>query len=156
MTSLEVARRRADEMFGKDRASRELGIAIEVAEAGSASARMQITERMINGLGVCHGGYVFTLADSAFAFACNGYEHATFAAGASIQFVRSARLGDLLLAEAREQYRGRSRGVYDVKVSNQDGKVVALFRGQSHAAGVSAAPDSPVSDTETFEIDRKP
>ena len=140
MSSLDIARSCADEMFAKDRASRELGIAIEITKAGAASARMEVTERMINGLGVCHGGYIFTLADSAFAFACNGYDQVTFAAGASIQFVRSARLGDSLVAEAREQHRGRSSGVYDVRVSNQQGKLVALFRGQSHATGASIVP----------------
>jgi len=140
MNSSEVARRCADAMFAEDRASRELGIAVEVSNAGSASARMEVTERMINGLNVCHGGYVFTLADTAFAFACNGYDQVTFAAGASIQFVRSARLGDALLAEAREQHRGRSSGTYDVRVTNQEGKLVALFRGQSRATGAPVVP----------------
>ena len=140
MSSPELARRCADEMFAKDRASRELGIAVEVSEAGSASASMEVTERMINGLGVCHGGYIFTLADTAFAFACNGYDQVTFAAGAGIQFVRSARLGDALFAVAREQYRGRSSGTYDVKVTNQQGKLVALFRGQSRATGAPVVP----------------
>jgi len=140
MSSLDVARRSANEMFAKDRASRDLGIAVEISEAGSASARMVVTERMINGLDVCHGGYIFTLADTAFAFACNGYGQVTFAAGASIQFVRSARLGDVLLAEAREQYRGRSSGTYDVRVTNQEGRIVALFRGQSRATGAPVVP----------------
>ena len=140
MSSPEVARRCAGEMFRKDRASRELGIAVEVDDAGSASARMEVTERMINGLGVCHGGYIFTLADTTFAFACNGYDQVTFAAGASIQFIRSARLGDVLLAEAREQHRGRSSGIYDVAVTNQEGKLVALFRGQSRATGAPVVP----------------
>src|SRR5690606_22328372 len=113
----EAARRCADQMYARDRASRELGIEVDVDDAGSANARMEVTERMINGLGVCHGGYIFTLADTAFAFACNGYDQVTFAAGASIQFVRSARLGDTLLAEAHEQHRGRSSGTYDVAVT---------------------------------------
>jgi acyl-CoA thioesterase len=130
-------------MFQKDRASRELGITVEVDDAGSASARMAVTERMINGLGVCHGGYIFTLADTSFAFACNGYDQVTFAAGASIQFVRSARLGDVLLAEAREQHRGRSSGIYDVTVTNQEGKLVALFRGQSRTTGAPVVPAEP-------------
>lgn len=149
MSSAEVARRCADEMFAKDRATRELGIAVEVNDAGSASARMEVTERMINGLGVCHGGYIFTLADTAFAFACNGYDQATFASGASIQFVRSARLGDALLAEASEQHRGRSSGTYDVTVTNQEGKLVALFRGQSRAIG---APGTPVVPAELGQL----
>jgi phenylacetic acid degradation protein PaaD len=120
-------------MFAKDAASRELGITIEVREAGSARARMEISGTMVNGLGVCHGGYIFTLADSAFAFACNGYDRVTMAVGATIEFVRPARQGDRLLAEASERYRGRSSGVYDVTVNNQDGQLVALFRGRSRA-----------------------
>src|SRR5690606_29045256 len=115
-------------------------IAVDVDQAGSARARMEVTERMINGLGVCHGGYIFTLADTTFAFACNGYDQVTFAAGASVQFIRSARLGDVLVAEAREQHRGRSSGIYDVAVTNQDGKLVALFRGQSRATGAPVVP----------------
>ncbi|MEX2123034.1 MAG: hydroxyphenylacetyl-CoA thioesterase PaaI [Woeseia sp.] len=135
MNTLEIAQRCAEVMFARDSASRALGISIEVSEVGSARARMEITPSMVNGFGVCHGGYIFTLADSAFAFACNGYDRVTLAAGATIDFVRSARLGDRLLAEASERYRGRSSGIYDVTVSNQDGRLVAQFRGRSHSTG---------------------
>jgi acyl-CoA thioesterase len=133
MNAEDTARRCAEAMFAKDTASRDMGIAIEVSEAGSANARMEISAAMVNGLGVCHGGYIFALADTAFAFACNGYGRVTYAAAASIDFVRSARLGDRLLAEASEKYRGRSKGIYDVVVSDQEGRLVALFRGRSHA-----------------------
>ena len=131
MDSDEMARRCADSMFARDKASRDLGITVEVSEAGGARARMQVSDAMINGLGVCHGGYIFTLADSAFAFACNGYDRVTFAAGATIEFLLAARLGDSLVAEASESYRGKRSGIYDVAVHNQDGHLVALFRGRS-------------------------
>jgi phenylacetic acid degradation protein PaaD len=120
-------------MFASDQASRDLGITVEVSEAGRARARMQVSDAMINGLGVCHGGYIFTLADTAFAFACNGYDRVTFAAGAAIEFVLPARLGDSLVAEASERYRGKRSGIYDVLVHNQDRHLVALFRGRSRA-----------------------
>jgi acyl-CoA thioesterase len=148
MNSRELAQSCADAMFARDEASRRLGITIEIVEAGSVRARMKISEAMVNGLGVCHGGYVFTLADSAFAFACNGYDRTTFAAGAAIDFLRPARLGDRLLAEATERYRGRTKGIYDVAVTNQDGQTVALFRGRSHATESPViAPISRNSDT---------
>jgi acyl-CoA thioesterase len=131
MNSTEIAQRCADSMFARDKASRELGITVEIGGAGSATARMAVSDCMINGLGVCHGGYIFTLADSAFAFACNGYDRVTFAASATIEFVLSARLGDSLVAEARERFRGKRVGIYDVAVHNQDGQLVALFRGRS-------------------------
>jgi acyl-CoA thioesterase len=92
---------------------------------------MQVTDSMINGLGVCHGGYIFTLADSAFAFACNGYDRVTFAASATIEFILPARVGALLVAEARECHRGKRSGIYDVTVHDEEGRLVALFRGRS-------------------------
>lgn len=131
MDSDEMARRCADSMFARDKASRDLGITVEISEAGSARARMQVSDAMINGLGVCHGGYIFMLADSAFAFACNGYDRVTFAVGATIEFLLPARLGDSLVAEASESHRGKRSGIYDVAVNNQDGRLVALFRGRS-------------------------
>jgi acyl-CoA thioesterase len=133
MDSGEIAQHCADSMFARDRASQELGITVEISEAGSATARMKVSDTMINGLGVCHGGYLFTLADSAFAFACNGYDRVTFAASATIEFVLSVRVGDSLVAQARERYRGKRAGIYDVAVHNQDGQLVALFRGRSQA-----------------------
>jgi acyl-CoA thioesterase len=128
-----IARHCADTMFRRDKAAKDLGIVIDVTQAGSASATMEIKSGMVNGLGVCHGGYIFALADTAFAFACNGYDRVTYAAGASIEFMRPARLADRLLASASEQYRGRRTGIYDVIVTNQDEQCVALFRGRSHA-----------------------
>jgi len=144
MNAEDTARRCAETMFAKDTASKDMGIAIEVTEAGSANARMEIGAAMVNGLGVCHGGYIFALADTAFAFACNGYGRVTYAAAASIDFMRPARLGDRLLAKASEKYRGRSKGIYDVVVSDQDGRLVALFRGRSHATDELLMPSEQV------------
>jgi acyl-CoA thioesterase len=142
MNSRETAKRCADAMFSRDVAARELGITIEVVEAGSARARMEVGRAMVNGHSVCHGGYIFTLADTAFAFACNGYDRVTFAAGATIDFLRPAHLGDRLLADATELYRGRKSGVYDVTVTNQEGETVALFRGRSLATDKPLIPES--------------
>jgi acyl-CoA thioesterase len=118
-------------MYANDDASRMLGIAVEVEEAGSAIARMTVRDDMVNGFDVCHGGLIFSLADTAFAFACNGYDAVTYASQADIEFVRPARLGDALVAVAREDYRGRKTGFYTVEVTNQDDQLVAMFRGRS-------------------------
>jgi acyl-CoA thioesterase len=134
MTASELARECRDRMLADDEATRSLGIIVEVKEPGTATARLEVTPSMINGFGVCHGGYLFTLADTAFAFACNSYDRVTFAAGAAIDFLRPVHVGDRLAAEAHERHRGRTQGLYDVTVRDQEGRVVALFRGRSHAA----------------------
>ena len=93
---------------------------------------MTITPQMVNGHGTCHGGYIFTLADSAFAFACNGYNQRTVAQHTSLTFIRPGKQGDRLTATAEEQARGGRTGVYDITLTNQDGRKVALFRGRSY------------------------
>lgn len=133
MTASNVARQCANRMLSQDEATRALGITVEVNEPGTATARVEVTPSMINGFGVCHGGYLFTLADTAFAFACNSYDRVTFAAGAAIDFLRPVQVGDRLVAEAQERHRGRTQGLYDVTVRDQDARVVAQFRGRSHA-----------------------
>jgi len=120
-------------MWGNDVASQDLGMTIEVTKPGQAEARFEVRANMVNGYDICHGGFIFTLADSAFAFACNTYNRITLAASASIEFVRPARLGDKLLAKAAEVHRGGRTGIYDITVTNQDDDVVAIFRGRSHA-----------------------
>jgi acyl-CoA thioesterase len=132
MNDIELARQCADRMYAMDEASRALGITIEIPALGEAVARLEVTATMINGLGVCHGGYLFTLADTAFAFACNAYGQVTVAAGASIDFLRPVQVGDRLEAVACEQHRGRRRGIYDVLVRDQEGRKVAVFRGRAH------------------------
>jgi acyl-CoA thioesterase len=133
MTDTEIAQQCYESMWRDDLASRDLGMTVAVTEPGSARAEFEIRENMVNGHGLCHGGYIFTLADSAFAFACNSYNRVTVAAGASIEFVRPARLGDKLVATAKELSRGGRTGIYDVTVSNQDNEVVAIFRGRSYS-----------------------
>ena len=135
MADLDRARRCADVLMANDRSSKALGIAVEIPAAGSAVATLTVREDMVNGLDVMHGGLTFALADTAFAFACNTHGEQAFAAAAHIEFLRPGRLGDALTATAREDYRGRRRGYYTVEVRNQDGELVALFRGRSAATG---------------------
>ena len=131
MSQLETAKQCAKTMWAGDKASKALGIKVAIREAGSATAHMRVREDMVNGFNVCHGGLIFTLADTAFAFACNAYDRVTFAASASIEFVRPAQLGDKLSAVAREEHRGSRSGYYAVTVENDLGEVVALFRGRA-------------------------
>ena len=131
MSELKTAKECAKTMWASDAASKALGMKIEIRTAGGATARLTVRDDMINGFGVCHGGIVFALADTAFAFACNAYNRKTLAASGSIEFMRPAKSGDELYATATEEYRGRKSGFYSVKVENQDGKTIALFRGRS-------------------------
>jgi acyl-CoA thioesterase len=135
MSDGKVANRCAEAMYANDDASRMLGISVEVEAAGRATASMTVREDMLNGFDVCHGGLIFSLADTAFAFACNGYDDLTYAAQADIEFVRPATKGDALVAVAREDYRGRKTGFYTVEVTNQDDELVAMFRGRSTSKG---------------------
>jgi acyl-CoA thioesterase len=130
-----VAAACADAMFAQDRASQALGMRIIEAAPGYAQLAMPVREDMVNGHQICHGGLIFTLADSAFAFACNTYNAVTVAAGGTIEFLAPGRLGDELTATAQEQSRSRRTGVYDVTVRNQRGEYIALFRGRSHEIG---------------------
>ncbi|MDH3417685.1 MAG: hydroxyphenylacetyl-CoA thioesterase PaaI [Gammaproteobacteria bacterium] len=130
MNELAMAKRCAEKMWASDSASKALGMEIDIPAAGSATARMRVREDMVNGFDVCHGGLLFALADTAFAFACNAYDRVTVAGSASIEFLRPAMRGDALIANATEDYRGRRSGYYTVRVDNQDGEAVALFRGR--------------------------
>lgn len=129
----------AYDMFAADAASRGLGIELVEAADGAAVARMRVTEWMLNGHAIAHGGFVFLLADTAFALACNSRGPVTVAAGGEITFVRPARGGDLLTARATERTRYGRSGIYDVTVTRDDGEVVAEFRGRSRTP---AAPPS--------------
>ena len=131
----EVARRSAEAMWAGDRASRSLGMEVLYVGPGRATVRMTVTDDMVNGHAIGHGGYTFTLADSAFAFACNSYNRVTVAAGAEIRFRAPTRLGDVLTATATERQRAGRDGTYDISVSNAAGTVVATFVGRSKEIG---------------------
>lgn len=133
----QLARACADAMWADDRASQGLGMAIREISPGRAVLTMPVREDMVNGHAICHGGYIFTLADSAFAFACNSENHNTVAAGVRIEFMAPGRLGDRLTAIAEQVHQGGRTGVYDVVVTNQEGGKLALFRGNSHRIGGS-------------------
>lgn len=140
-----LALRCAEAMYAADEASRLLGIRIVEVTPGRAVARMDVDERMVNGHGIAHGGYLFLLADSAFAFACNTYNQATVAARADVTFVAPVRLGDELEALAEERVRYGRNGVYDVTVRRvSDGQVVAEFRGQSRALNQPLLPEDDI------------
>lgn len=135
MNKLEIARRCAATMYANDKASQALGIEVDIPEPGAAVATMRVRDDMVNGFDICHGGLVFTLADTAFAFACNAYDDLTVAASAQIDLLRPSKRGDALRAVAREDQRGRRTGFYTIKVYNQDDNLVALFRGRSVSKG---------------------
>ncbi len=126
-----LARACADHMYGADQASQGLGIKIETVRPGYAQMVMAVRPDMVNGHKLCHGGFIFTLADSAFAFACNSYNLRTVAASAEISFLKPAFEGETLTAEARERWREGRNGIYDISVFNGDGVVIAEFRGKS-------------------------
>lgn len=121
----------ASAMFARDPASQGLGMTINAVGPGRASMSMTIRADMLNGHQSCHGGFIFALADSAFAFACNSYNLNTVGAACTIDYLAPGRLHDVLTAEAQEQALNGKSGVYDVRVSNQDGRTIALFRGKS-------------------------
>jgi acyl-CoA thioesterase len=127
-----VAQLSAQALHAGDRSCQALGITIDGIAPGRATARLRITDIMVNGHGLAHGGYLFLLADTAFAYACNTYGNATVAHGAQVTFLRPAAVGDELVAEAVERSRYGRNGVYDVTVRKPDGEVIAEFRGQSH------------------------
>ena len=122
-------------MYERDPASRSLGMLLAEIRPGYARMTMEVRGDMLNGHQTCHGGYIFMLADSAFAFACNSHNHNTVGAGCTIEYLAPGRLGDMLTAEAVEQALSGKTGVYDVKVCNQEGRTVALLRGKSHRVG---------------------
>ena len=136
----------ARRLHDHDQVARELSIELTEAGLGSATARMTVRDDMLNGAGKCHGGVIFTLADTAFQCACNSHGRLTVSSGASIQFVRAASAGDELTAVCVERYRNRSGGGYDVTVTRDgaeadagEARLVALFRGQAHE--LRPAPD---------------
>jgi acyl-CoA thioesterase len=127
-----LAERAVAALYAGDQASQNLGIRVGEVAPGAVRVTMLVRPDMVNGHRLCHGGIVFSLADSAFAFACNSYGDNTLAAAASIDFLAPAREGDTLTADARELWRAGRSGLYEITVSNQRGERIALFRGRSH------------------------
>lgn len=127
-----VAERSAQALYERDRASQALGMRLLEVRPGRARVAMIVRPDMVNGHAVCHGGIIFALADSAFAFACNSYDESTVAASGAIDFLAPARAGDELTAEAGELWRTKRNGIYEISVTNQRGERVALFRGRSY------------------------
>ena len=133
MNPSEIAQKSADAMWAEDRASSGLGMKIVKIEPGVAVLSMPVTAAMVNGHNLAHGGFIFTLADSAFAFACNSRNQRHVAQQCQITYVAPGKLGMLLVAEARERQRGDRSGIYDVTVRDDTGAVIAEFRGHSRA-----------------------
>jgi len=129
----EIARLSADAMWAEDKASQSLGMKVEQVGPGFAILSMDISDRMVNGHGFCHGGYIFMLADSAFAFACNSHSQRHVAQHCQISYVAPGRMGMRLIAEARERQRGERSGIYDVTVRSETGEIIAEFRGNSRS-----------------------
>jgi acyl-CoA thioesterase len=135
----DLARACADAMWKEDDASKGLGMEILHIRVGEATLAMTVQPNMVNGHGIAHGGFIFTLADSAFAFACNSHNERTVAAQGNISFIRPGKLGDRLVATAREISRSGRSGIYDVRVT-VDGTVIAELRGHSRAIGGAWVP----------------
>jgi len=127
-------------MFARDAASQALGMKLVEIRPGYARMTMPVRTDMLNGHQTCHGGFIFALADSAFAFACNSHNHTTVGAGCTIDYLAPGRLDDLLTAEAIERTLAGKTGIYDVNVTNQEGKMIATFRGKSHRVAGEVVP----------------
>jgi acyl-CoA thioesterase len=136
-----IAEAARDAMWANDRASKALGMEVAAIGPGTATLTMTVREDMLNGHDLCHGGLIATLADSAFAFACNAYNEVTVASGFDVNLVAGAKRGDVLTARAHEVSRAGRTGVYDIAVVNQRGEAVAAFRGRSYAVKGKAVVD---------------
>jgi acyl-CoA thioesterase len=130
----------AKALWAEDRASQDLGMRVARVAPGEAEVTMPVEPRMANGHGICHGGFIFTLADSAFAFACNTYNQRTVAQHCAVTFLQPGRRGDTLTAHAVERNRAGRSGIYDVTVRNGQGEVVAEFRGHSRTISGTLLP----------------
>lgn len=140
----DLARRVAEAMFDTDISARvTMGITIAQVREGHAVCQMPVRELHLNGHRVCHGGFIFTLADTTFAYACNSRNKNTLAANCVIEFLKPGRLGDVLSCEATEQMLQGRHGIYDAKVTNQKGEVIAMFRGKSAQIPGSILPETP-------------
>jgi acyl-CoA thioesterase len=127
-------------MYQLDDAARGLGVVLEEIAPGRSRMSMTVRRDMVNSHGICHGGMIFSLADCAFAYSCNSYNRTTVAAGATIDYVSPAQLGDRLTAIAEERAISGRTGIYDVRVSNQDEELIACFRGRSYRVAGEIVP----------------
>lgn len=141
MTPQDRATASARAMWARDTASKGLGMSLDAIAPGAATLSMTVTDAMTNGHKTCHGGFIFTLADSAFAFACNSYNQNAVAQMASVTFLAPAFAGDRLTAEAHEVARSGRSGLYDIRVTNQSGAQIAEFRGHSRTVRGSHFPE---------------
>lgn len=142
VTEEQLARACAESMYSRDTAARELGITIESATPGGSRITMPVRASMLNGHGVCHGGFIFAFADTAFAYACNSRNAVNLAQSCSIDFINPAREGDLLTATAEQHHQFSRTGLYDITVARPNGEVVARFRGRSYRVkGTILPPD---------------
>ena len=139
----QMAERCAAIMWQDDHAARGLGIELLEVAPGMARLRMTVRPDMVNGHGSCHGGFIFTLADAAFSYACNTDNQRAVASGADISYLAPARTGDVLVSVCRQRQQGGRNGIYDSEVSNQDGHTIALFRGRSTRIKGHFFPDTP-------------
>lgn len=128
-----LAERSAAAMWADDNAAQHLGMKLVSVGPGRAVMTMAVTATMVNGHGLCHGGYIFTLADTAFAYSCNSYGQRTVAQSAQIAFIAPGKLGMTLTAEAAERQRGERSGIYDITVRDETGNIIAEFRGASRS-----------------------
>ena len=142
MTEDELARACADSMWANDNASSGLGMKIEEVRRGYARLSMPVRHDMTNGQKIAHGGFIFLLADSAFAFACNGRNQFTVAQHCAISFVAPGFEGDVLTSIATEKHQQGRSGIYDATVTNQNGETIAEFRGHSRSVKGQHIPDS--------------
>lgn len=127
-----LAERVRDTMFATDKAAHALGMEVSAISPGHASVTMTVREDMLNGFGICQGGLIATLADMAFAYACNSYNEMTVASGFDVDLLGPGKLGERLTADARVVSQGSRMGVYDIAVSNPSGERIAVFRGRSY------------------------
>lgn len=139
----------------RDTAALALGVEVLEARPGFARCALTIAERHTNPHGVCHGGVLFTFADSAFGYACNAYNQVTLAQGADIDFVRPGRVGERLVAVAEERVRAGRSGVYDVTVATEAGEIVAILRGRSRVVGGAILPEGQPSAAGQAEAPRR-
>ncbi len=133
MTPQQTAELVRDGMFARDRAAQSLAMRITHIAPGEATIEMAVRDDMLNGFDTCHGGYITTLGDTAFAYACNTRNEMTVASGLAVEFVAPGRPGDVLVAQARELSQAGRTGVYDVTIRNHQGQLIALFRGKSYS-----------------------